>query len=304
MCAPGDAPRWWLHQSLAQLAESLARLDSKLFVLRGLRLQTLRALIRATRADSEFWNQQYEPETAEQDRHVGEDLREDGMRVGTFNAMLFFEPSRILNQLRHPSQVFSAYWRAVSRLAKPRSPFTAPRQLPAPRKWPASLPLDEVGLQPSVDWVKGMRAAWKPGERNVHQQLRRFLTTAFTVYPTGCDRPDRTGTSRLSPHLHSGEVSPRQVWHPVRARQARSRARGAAAAEAYLRELDRRHHERAAYDEVSEVPAKQVPAGALRGAGARAPVGRTPIRDGLPDTDRGSCDRAKECPGGTGWIRD
>ncbi len=236
--APGSASRWWLHQSLAQLAESLARLGSKLIVRIGPSLPTLRTLVRATRADAVFWNHRYEPESVAQDHHVEEDLCKNGLCVKTFNATLLFEPSEILNQQRRPFQVFSAYWRAVSKLAEPQSPVAAPRQLSAPRKWPASIPLDELGLQPSVDWVRGIRAAWKPGERSAHQQLRRFLKTAFIDYPTGRDRPDQIGTSRLSPHLHFGELSPRQVWCAVRARQGRSRASGAAAAaEAILREL-------------------------------------------------------------------
>jgi deoxyribodipyrimidine photo-lyase len=236
--APGNASRWWLHQSLAKLAESLARRDSKLIVRRGPTPQALWALVHATRADTVFWNRLYDPEATAQDRKIKENLRENGLCVKTFNANLLFEPSEIRNQQYRPFQVFSAYWRAVTKLAEPRCPSAAPRRMPTPASWPTSLSLEELGLQPTVDWAVGMRGAWRPGERGAHQKLRGFLTKAFVDYPTGRDRPDRTGTSRLSPHLHFGELSPRQVWHAVRARQARSRARGAAAAaEAYLREL-------------------------------------------------------------------
>jgi deoxyribodipyrimidine photo-lyase len=83
-----------------------------------------------------------------------------------------------------------------------------------------------------------LRGAWQPGERGAAKQLRAFLAAALVEYPTGRDRPDRTGTSRLSPHLHFGEISPRQVWHAVVAWQARQSGPGVAtAAEAFQREL-------------------------------------------------------------------
>jgi deoxyribodipyrimidine photo-lyase len=79
-------------------------------------------------------------------------------------------------------------------------------------KPPQSQTLDEFGLEPAVDWAKGLRAAWQPGEAGAQELLRRFLDKALADYPEGRDRPAIKGTSCLSPHLHFGEISPRQVW--------------------------------------------------------------------------------------------
>jgi deoxyribodipyrimidine photo-lyase len=49
------------------------------------------------------------------------------------------------------------------------------------------------------------------------ENLRRFCGSAFRDYGTRRNRPDVAGTSRLSPHLHFGEIGPRQVWHELRA---------------------------------------------------------------------------------------
>lgn len=71
------------------------------------------------------------------------------------------------------------------------------------------------------------------------QDLR--LDTALAAYPQDRNRPDHPGSSRLSPHLHHGEISPRQVRHAVRDHAARGRAPGLpAGAEEYLREIGRR----------------------------------------------------------------
>ena len=75
-----------------------------------------------------------------------------------------------------------------------------------------SLALEEFGLEPVVDWTSGLRSSWEPGEAGATKVLRRFLEHALEDYPKGRDFPALQGTSRLSPHLHFGEISPRQVW--------------------------------------------------------------------------------------------
>ena len=62
----------------------------------------------------------------------------------------------------------------------------------------------------------GIAAAWQPGEEGAHACLKQFLSSAFTDYTLKRNHPDVTGTSRLSPFLHFGEISPRQIWHAVR----------------------------------------------------------------------------------------
>ena len=76
--------------------------------------------------------------------------------------------------------------------------------------------MTDLGLEPTIDWAGGLRASWRPGEAGAAEQLNRFLDEALSEYPTGRDRPDRPGTSRLSPHLHFGEISVRQIWFAVR----------------------------------------------------------------------------------------
>ena len=81
---------------------------------------------------------------------------------------------------------------------------------------PASLPLAALGLEPKLNWAAGLRAAWQPGSAGARAELQRFLHDGVLTYDEGRNRPDRVGTSRLSPHLHFGEISPRQVWQAVR----------------------------------------------------------------------------------------
>jgi deoxyribodipyrimidine photo-lyase len=213
---PGSASKWWLHQSLAALAARLRERGSRLVIRRGPTLESLRALVKETGATAVFWNRRYEPAVMARDAKVNAALRGEGLKVESFNAALLHEPWMIRNQSDKPFQVFTPFWKNCRNEPAPAEPLPAPKKIPAPAKWPRSLALDELGLEPKINWSGGLRAAWQPGEAGATANLRRFLARAFDDYTGQRNRPDVIGTSRLSPHLHFGEIGPRQVWHDLR----------------------------------------------------------------------------------------
>ena len=213
---PGGASNWWLHQSLRALDSRLRELGSRLIIRRGPVLENLRGLVKETNADAVFWNRRYEPAVIAHDRIVKEALNGDGLIVESSNAALLHEPWTIQNQSKKPFQVFTPFWKHCLAKPDPSEPLPEPENLPAPSKWPRSLALDELELEPKLNWQDGLRVAWQPGEAGAIENLNRFLSKAFDEYTDQRNRPDLTGTSRLSPHLHFGEISPRQVWHGLR----------------------------------------------------------------------------------------
>ena len=221
--APGAASRWWLHHSLERLDASLRERGSRLVVRHGPALGTLRELVRETGATRAFWNRRYEPALVARDTVIKEALKADGLAVETFNSALLHEPWTIRNQAGKPFQVFTPYWRSCLTNPDPPEPTPAPATLHRPARWPRSLPVAELGLLPSIPWDTGLREAWRPGESGAAQQLDRFAAAPVFSYGEERNRPDRVGTSRLSPHLHFGEIGPRQIWHAVRQAAARSR---------------------------------------------------------------------------------
>jgi len=220
--SPGAASKWWLHQSLAFLDTNLRVVGSQLVIRRGPTLESLRALAKETGAGAVVWNRRYEPAVIARDVRVKESLRADGIEAESFNAALLHEPWTIQNQSQKPFQVFTPFWRHCLAKPDPAEPLPAPRRLPAPAKWPKSLALEELELEPTNNWAGGLRAAWQPGEAGASENLRKFLTHAFDDYFEQRNRPDVAGTSRLSPHLHFGEIGPRQIWHGL-ARMAEKR---------------------------------------------------------------------------------
>ncbi|MCC7276306.1 MAG: deoxyribodipyrimidine photo-lyase, partial [Alphaproteobacteria bacterium] len=233
---PGAASRWWLHHSLAALQRGLADLGLPLVLRRGPAEAVLRDLLAETGAAAVHWCRRYEPALRARDRRIGSALAASGVEARSFDGGLLCEPEEARTAGGRPFRVFGPYWRAV--LARGAPPQPEPAARPAP---PAAVPggdhLDAWGLRPTrPDWAGGLREAWRPGEAGARERLRRFLDEDLRGYRRLRDRPDRQATSRLSPHLHFGELSARTIWHAVATRTAAD-ATLAGDAEAFLREL-------------------------------------------------------------------
>ena len=208
---PGDASRWWLHQSLKSLAAEMNRRGMSLIIRRGPSLDALRCIIHETGATDLFWNRRYEPALIARDESVMRALGDAGIGIKTFNGSLLFDPEEIRNSSGNPFRVFTPFWQACISAAPDFMPLPSPPLRPT-KKPPPSLSPEDLCLEPSVDWVSGFRSAWQPGEEGAQKTLFRFLDNALKNYPGQRDYPAVNGTSRLSPHLHFGEISPRQVW--------------------------------------------------------------------------------------------
>jgi deoxyribodipyrimidine photo-lyase len=235
--APGSASRWWLHRSLTSLEASLRGLGSRLIFLRGPSLRSLREVAAGTGAAAVFWNRRYEPLVSARDWMIGESLKKDGLEVDTFNAGLLYEPWRVKKTSGAPYQVFTPFWKACLASEHPPAPAAAPARLAAPRKWPASEPLESFALEPGTDWTNVMGSTWEPGEQGGLARLQKFVKEAVADYPDNRDRPDRSGTSGLSPHLHFGEIGPRQIRHALSALHGTSRPRSARAVQLFMRQI-------------------------------------------------------------------
>jgi deoxyribodipyrimidine photo-lyase len=231
---PGSASQWWLHWSLLKLDESLRSRGSRLVIRRGATWKAIRELISETDARAIYWNRRYEPTVLARDRTITKELSERDIEVRTFNSGLLFEPGTIHSGNGRPYQVFSAFWKACLSHHQPPSPARAPGKWASPSGWPRSEDISDLELLPRVNWAAGWDEIWRPGETGATRTWQNFLNSGFKTYSPERDLPERAGTSRLSPHLHFGEISPRHVWHDLRAARRDSTAESV---DTYLREL-------------------------------------------------------------------
>lgn len=210
--APGAASRWWLHRSLESLDTRLRERGSRLLFRRGPALLALRELASQTGATAVYWNRRYEPAAVAVENLLREMLPASGILAHSSQAALLMEPWAIQTKTGGPYQVFTPYWRAFLQQIKVSAPIGSPTRIPAPERWPDSAPLDALQLLPHIPWHASLERHWKPGEAAARDRLIAFSRGALGEYATGRDLPAIDGTSRLSPHLHFGEISPRQVW--------------------------------------------------------------------------------------------
>lgn len=244
---PGEASDWWLHHSLSELDKQLHQHHSRMIYRTGDSLKTLLDVAKETKAKAVYWNRRYEPKLIARDKIVKAELRKEGLIAESFNGHLLFEPWEVSTKEDRPYQVFTAFWRACLAKGEPAEPIAATKQIPAPEHWPKSADLDSMHLLPTRPWIKGLQAAWEPGSMGAAKQLQAFVSHTIGGYQTSRDLPAESGTSRLSPHLHFGEISVRTVWHAVRSHLSHVKTGSpvCASAETYLKELGWRefaHH--------------------------------------------------------------
>jgi deoxyribodipyrimidine photo-lyase len=234
---PGGASRWWLAQSLRALDASLRAKGARLVLRRGESADALAALAGQTDAQAVYFTRGYEPFAVRLETELHARLTEMGAGCRRFGGRLLIEPEMIANKAGEPFKVFTPFYKACRAKEPITRALPAPEHLPAPESWPESDRPESWALEPTKpDWAAEMRTFWTPGEDGARQRLETFIGNALAAYGADRDRPDIDGTSRLSPHLAFGEISPRQIWHAIEsaAERAPERQRGA---EAFIREL-------------------------------------------------------------------
>ena len=206
--APGTMARWWRDQSLARLDADLQARGSRLIYRTGDSKSVLDALIAETGADIIYWNRQYEAASVARDTSIKQDLKARGLTVESFNSHMLFEPWEITSKSTGgPFKVFTPFWRACRAAGLNTRVWDAPRSLPAPAIMPESTPLPAHQPHAMADRL----TAWQPGEAGARDTLTLFLNQNCRGYAERRNLPAEPATSRLSPHLRWGEISPVRI---------------------------------------------------------------------------------------------
>ena len=164
-----------------------------------------------------YWNEIAQaPHRAVADQ-VAAALGEIGVAAQRLPGDLLAAPSQIRNKENRGLRVFTPFWRRVQALGDPPKPLPAPKKLNGVPNL-ASDTLEDWQLEPVAARLGRRPARELAARRSIGAGAAQGTSsrTVSPAMPSDRDRPDRDGTSRLSPHLRFGEISPRQVWHAAR----------------------------------------------------------------------------------------
>ncbi|NNF67720.1 MAG: deoxyribodipyrimidine photo-lyase, partial [Gammaproteobacteria bacterium] len=220
---PGGASRWWLHHSLKSLAASIDKCGNKLILKRGDPGKILQDIVSKHKVSAVHWNRQYEPQAISRDKKIKKALQDAEVEVNSHNSALLFEPWTVQNQAGEPYKVYSQFWRRGCLANKPEWPTlkNMPRKLAAPARKPGSDKLDDWELLPvDPDW-SGEFDDWSPGEKGAANRLNNFIENGLKGYKELRNNPALENVSRLSPHLHFGEIAPWRVWSAIESADTR-----------------------------------------------------------------------------------
>lgn len=211
---PGAASRWWLHHSLKSLNNAL---KGHLSIYCGDPLTILNKLIVDYKISAIYWNRCYEPWVIARDTEIKRQLNQQHIQVETMNASLLWEPWTIKKNDGTPYKVFTPFYRKGCLAAEPpRQPLGIADTNNLIRDSKHSLKIEQLKLLSTITWHKKLQSHWQAGENLAHERLQQFIQQGLINYKEGRKFPDKPYVSRLSPHLHVGEISPNQLWYMIR----------------------------------------------------------------------------------------
>ena len=210
----GGASRWWLHHSLLALNESL---QGNLWILRGDAAELLPQLAREHSASHAFWNRCYEPSIIRRDSLIKEQFTADGITATSSNGSLIWEPWENLKQDGTPYKIFTPFYKYAIANNPPAAPSPAANaNFDTVKCLQGKNRIDDLNLLPEINWYEQIASQWQPGELGARQRLQNFTENGLYDYRDGRDYPAKRSVSMLSPHLHFGEISPREAASVVK----------------------------------------------------------------------------------------
>ncbi len=210
----GEAQRWWLHHSLISLDNDLKKIGLTLCLRKGNTQDILQEIVNQHAIESIYWNRCYEPDIIQRDTLIKKTFQDKGLHIQSSNGSLLHEPWEIKNTSGNFFKVFSPYWKACLKkliIPNPLLSYQQPRSLNTNTDT-----LDSWKLLPdNPNWAAAFEDYWRPGEQGAEEKLADFISLHLKGYNTSRDEPAKNSTSKLSPHLHFGEISPWQVFRAI-----------------------------------------------------------------------------------------
>ena len=212
----GGASKWWLHHTLNQFKKALKDRGSDLLILKGSPEEQITKLCRQSNASAVLFNHSHNPFELKVEQKLRKHLDSQNIATHSFHGSLLCPTDSLLKADGSPYLVYTPFWRNFLKKYKPQS-IQGPLKLPSlPAKITSlCVGIESLALLPPLKWHENFHHYWSVGEEAAEKKVKEFIKKGLESYNSDRDLPSQDGTSRLSPHLHFGEIHPQRILSMV-----------------------------------------------------------------------------------------
>ncbi len=214
----GNASKCWLEKSLENLNNQLCKFESKLYIFKGNPKKIIHKIITDKNISSLSWNRLYDKYSIKRDKEIKSFLIKKSIDCNTFNGYLLSEPWEVKNKSGNFFRVFTPFWKTnFEILLNKKLPLSSSTKYNFYKKDISSdLNIQELKLNiPKKEWMNRILSYWDIGENAAKLKIKKFINKNLNNYSIGRDLPYADFTSKISPHLHFGEISPQRIFNEV-----------------------------------------------------------------------------------------
>lgn len=198
----------FLLECLQDLAQNLRAKQGNLIIRSGSASDVLPALIAETGAQAVYATEDFSPYAVARDKRVKSQLEKTRVTLRLFTGRLAVtELDAIRTQSGAPYKVFTPFWKNWQGVER-RAVYDSPEMITVPKGIQSSA-LPNIADITEADDLSAK--AMPGGETAARKQLETFLSGPLQQYHTTHNDMAADATSHLSPYLHFGCLSPREI---------------------------------------------------------------------------------------------
>ena len=211
----GECSKCWLHYSLCALSKVCERRGSKLIIRAGNLISELLSIVQESKAEAIFYSKTWSFRGMLYEKQVEQNLLALGLKVISFNDTLLRKPHLIFNSSGNPYQVFTPFLKKQYAGVEIEPPVKNVSGKIFCNFNLGSLCVNDLELLPKINWYQKIEETWRVGECSAKESWDSFKQKMLLCYDEKRDFPGISATSRMSPYLHFGEISPRRMWQEL-----------------------------------------------------------------------------------------
>jgi len=203
---------------LEALAASLPNVGGRLIVRHGRPADVLPNFAREVGAQALHFNRDYSPYATARDTAVTTALQAQGVRVTSYKDLVLHEADEVISKGGKPYNVYTPFRNVWETLPKP-----AVLPMPSALDTPRDIRSDAIPKPEDHGSAPAAHPIAEAGEAAARERLDTFIAAIIEEYKEERNIPAKDGSSRLSPYLRWGMLSPRTVYDAAAAALERAR---------------------------------------------------------------------------------